>query len=88
MISGMGLFANEEGRMMNDERPPCDPRAVKICSYGGVAMTCRCGHVAPMDDFCRTPVFGDLPAGIYQCPECGVAVDVRHGKIETCEARL
>ena len=38
------------------------------------AMRCNpCGHTAPMDDFCKTPIGGDLPHGTYQCPACRVA---------------
>jgi hypothetical protein len=36
-------------------------------------ITCKCGHTAPFNDFCRSPVYGDLPAGQYQCPGCGFA---------------
>ncbi|MHC1696875.1 MAG: hypothetical protein AB9919_02175 [Geobacteraceae bacterium] len=36
-------------------------------------LSCRCGFCADLDDFCRTPVFGELPYGQYQCPSCGYA---------------
>ncbi len=36
-------------------------------------LKCKCGHETSMDEFCRTPVFGELPAGQYQCPSCGFA---------------
>ena len=36
-----------------------------------IQITCgACGHAADFDDFCTTPVGGDLPAGQYQCPAC------------------
>lgn len=33
----------------------------------------HCGHVADLDEFCRTPIYGELPKGEHQCPACGVA---------------
>jgi len=40
-----------------------------------MTMTCgKCRHEADIDEFCRTPVSGELPSGVYQCPACGVAV--------------
>lgn len=39
-----------------------------------VNITCgSCGTVAALEDFCRTPLFGELPVGHFQCPGCGVA---------------
>lgn len=36
-------------------------------------ITCKCKHTADFTEFCRTPIFGDLPKGHYQCPSCGLA---------------
>lgn len=36
-------------------------------------ITCKCGHSADMDLFCRTLISGELPAGQFQCPKCGLA---------------
>lgn len=38
-----------------------------------ITLSCKCGHVADFDLFCKTPLFGDLPKGHYQCPDCGFA---------------
>lgn len=43
-----------------------------------ILMTCGgCGHTADIDEFCKTPVYGDLPRGTYQCPSCGLAIERR-----------
>lgn len=45
------------------------------------SMTCRfCGYEGELDDFCRTPVSGDLPRGTYQCPKCRRAIRRVTGK--------
>lgn len=44
-----------------------------------VTLHCRCGHEADIDEFCRTPVGGELPRGHYQCPQCRRAWSVRRG---------
>lgn len=37
-------------------------------------LTCgSCGHTADLDEFCRTPIAGDLPKGHFQCPSCRTA---------------
>lgn len=36
-------------------------------------ITCICGHTADIDDFCRTPIGGELPKGHFQCPACNRA---------------
>ncbi len=36
-------------------------------------IRCECGHEADIEEFCSTPVSGELPAGTYQCPRCSVA---------------
>lgn len=38
-------------------------------------MTCRCGHQADIDEFTRTPVTGELPKNVFQCPRCHLAVE-------------
>lgn len=38
-----------------------------------INITCGCGHTDDLLNFTRTPVFGDLPPGQFQCPSCGAA---------------
>ena len=46
----------------------------------GIKVRCgACGHEALMDLFIRTPVYGELPPGIFQCPACTVAVRLKQG---------
>jgi len=33
-------------------------------------LICKCGHEADYDEFCRTPIRGELPKGHHQCPRC------------------
>ncbi len=41
-----------------------------------------CGYEGVYEDFCRTPIFGELPNNEFQCPSCATRV-VRHfGRIE------
>jgi hypothetical protein len=41
-------------------------------------MTCGgCGHQDDIDEFCRTPISGELPRHVYQCPRCGLAIERR-----------
>lgn len=48
-----------------------------------VNLTCgRCGHTAGLMDFTRTPVGGELPRGVYQCPQCGLALERVQGRPE------
>lgn len=44
-----------------------------------VKMTCRCGHSDDLDNFCRTVLYGDLPPGEFQCPQCGYAFKRKEG---------
>jgi len=30
----------------------------------------KCGHEADFEEFCRTPITGELPRGTHQCPAC------------------
>lgn len=30
----------------------------------------QCGHTGDAWTFCATPVYGELPAGTFQCPAC------------------
>jgi hypothetical protein len=54
-------------------------------------ITCQCGHTADLDEFCQTPLFGQLPRGTYQCPACRVSWKrqesdhriIRHGSAAT-----
>lgn len=44
-------------------------------------VTCgNCGHDGDIDTFTRTPVAGELPRNVFQCPVCKYAVERRHGK--------
>jgi len=61
---------SEYGARIVDKTGP----AWQIVSRGGIAFTCRCGHVAPLEEFCCTPVTGELPHTDIQCPKCGVAI--------------
>ncbi len=38
-----------------------------------INITCKCGHTADLEEFCRTPIGGELPPGHFQCPRCGEA---------------
>ena len=43
-----------------------------------MTLSCgKCGHVADIEEFCHTPIMGDLPAGQYQCPACTYAFQRR-----------
>ena len=52
--------------------------AIRIALSGDVAVTCRCGHSDSLSAFSRTPIGGDLPPDIVQCPACGLAVSRRY----------
>ncbi|GEM_PF-2263814 len=36
-----------------------------------------CGHQADLDRFTRTPVYGEPPKNVYQCPACAKAIERR-----------
>jgi len=37
-------------------------------------ITCgRCRHTADFNEFCRTPIIGELPKDTHQCPSCKTA---------------
>lgn len=41
-------------------------------------LTCGdCGHKGDLFDFTYTPLFGSLPKGQYQCPECATAIQIQ-----------
>lgn len=41
----------------------------------GIQFRCgACGHTADLWEFCRTPVFGELQHGTFQCPACKRAI--------------
>jgi transposase len=41
-------------------------------------MSCgKCGHIDDIDAFCSTPIYGELTRGTYQCPACGIAIQLR-----------
>ena len=49
----------------------------------GAAITCKCGHADTFDAFMATPVYGLLPAAVFQCPSCKVAIRrVGGGKLQ------
>jgi hypothetical protein len=55
-------------------------RRLQAMAVSGVGMSCGlCGHFDDMARFTATPVFGALPLRQYQCPECGWAVELKHG---------
>lgn len=43
------------------------------------SIACSCGHKDSLDNFCKTPVFGELPPGQFQCPGCGAAWKRKEG---------
>ena len=46
-----------------------------------MTITCgKCGGSADIDEFIRTPVFGELPRNVFQCPKCQYAFERRCGK--------
>lgn len=47
-----------------------------------IAITHVCGYMGAYDEFCFTPVFGELPRGEFQCPACKQAWTVRDVKHE------
>lgn len=44
-------------------------------------VRCACGHSADLEQFTRTAVFGWLPPGEFQCPECARAWKVVKGRV-------
>lgn len=47
----------------------------------GITITCGfCGHQADIDRFCSTPIGGELPKDVYQCPACSRAIERRMGR--------
>jgi len=50
-------------------------------AFGYINVTCgACNHTADLDEFCRTPIFGELPPGEHQCPACGIAFKRKMGE--------
>lgn len=45
--------------------------------YGLWCITCKCGHRADIEAFCRSPRGVALPRNEYQCPKCFCAWTVR-----------
>jgi uncharacterized protein YlaI len=39
-----------------------------------------CGHTDNIERWTQTPIYGNLPAGTYQCPHCGRAFERVPGK--------
>ena len=43
----------------------------------GITTTCgKCRHAASIDLFITTPIYGELPASDFQCPNCMTAIRV------------
>lgn len=41
-----------------------------------ITMTCgQCQHQADLDEFMKTPIGGQLPKGVFQCPACQKAFE-------------
>lgn len=46
-----------------------------------MTITCgKCGHEADIDEWTTTPVSGKLPRNTFQCPQCKLAFERKHGK--------
>ncbi len=57
------------------------PLGVAI-NKAGAAITCKCGHADTFDAFMATPIYGLLPASVFQCPSCKIAIQrVGGGKL-------
>lgn len=52
----------------------------KIGRISYCTLICSCGHEADLNEFCRTPISGELPKGHYQCPSCGYAWQRKESK--------
>jgi hypothetical protein len=44
------------------------------------AVTCQCGHTAPLEQFTDRPITGQLQGDAYQCPACNRAWRRTKGK--------
>lgn len=56
-------------------------------NYGGVSLTCECGHTGDFDTFINTAT-GELPPGHYQCPACHRAWKIEKTPITIFKGRL
>ena len=46
-----------------------------------MTITCgKCGTDSDIDLWISTPIAGELPRNIYQCPKCKYAFEKRYGK--------
>lgn len=39
-----------------------------------IGINCSCGYSGDIDEFTRSPLFGELPPGVFQCPKCKKAM--------------
>jgi hypothetical protein len=45
-----------------------------------MTVTCgKCGHTAEIEEWQNAKISGQLPAGMFQCPECGFAFERKSG---------
>lgn len=49
------------------------PPALPVLGGDGFGIQCKCGHHAPLDEFCKSPAGIDLPPRHYHCHACGEA---------------
>jgi len=78
-------------KLLEEEaRPTVDQNSAesKIVSGGGIAVICKCGHVADLFDFSRTEISGELPDNEIQCPACKRAVRKTWSGLQPIGARL
>ncbi len=74
---------------VDDERWSEARQRLRPIDTSGVAMICgTCGHEALLGQFTRTPIAGELPLNMVQCPKCQHAVERRHGTLVSVGARL
>jgi hypothetical protein len=42
-------------------------------THSDPCISCTCGHADTIDAWTSTPINGELPRGVYQCPKCSKA---------------
>lgn len=73
----------------NESRKQADPELQELTGRGHILIRCgTCGKHDLMENWIKTTVFGDLPPGEYQCPNCGNAIRKCWGYVESIPARL
>ncbi|HUS37325.1 MAG TPA: hypothetical protein VM680_18405 [Verrucomicrobiae bacterium] len=62
-------------------------RELSFACQNIITITHICGYIGAYEEFCFTPIFGELPRGEFQCPQCKQAWtirnDVPHPRIPT-----